>query len=485
MASLHYMRMRSPAPTPLPNKDPPPMRALHPQLKLRGKWDIAKMFALVCAILLMFTLAAVEDLEDITGIARRAIHALPRDAMGQGNEVGTLGIVDYEEIVSRRLDALPEYDLPELHLRVLPTHPELSKCMHANDSSTGARAIGAWDFMAWKLFENLEAARPTNNDNVDFQFMYFNHYDTLRDACLVENGTRFTQAGLVHRYAVGKASEQPKPYRLVVPMSHDFGRCFFYYPKDAVRVENTYQKTEDLHFLQKAIVVSPYGDTDTGCFDSRLDIVVPPFSPATRFTLLPFFEDAANVAPTDSREYLFCLVATKQFDNRAPGLREKLIEHSWSNLDDLFIPQRGSSLRRLQGGGYAQMLNSSQFCLVPPGTVGWSPRLFDAIYAGCIPVIIAQNTVFPFETEIDYSKFSVRIPTDEAARDPSVIERKLRALGSGAKRRMQEEALRVRDAFVWKADGSYVGDGPREFLMRELRRRKLSLQREGLWNGTE
>ena len=44
---------------------------------------------------------------------------------------------------------------------------------------------------------------------------------------------------------------------------------------------------------------------------------------------------------------------------------------------------------------------------------GWSPRVNDAIYAGCIPVLTAEGTHYPYSTTLDWTKFSVRLlPTD-------------------------------------------------------------------------
>ena len=39
---------------------------------------------------------------------------------------------------------------------------------------------------------------------------------------------------------------------------------------------------------------------------------------------------------------------------------------------------------------------------------GWSARYEDSTLNGCVPVIIMDNTLGPWETLIDYSKFSIR-----------------------------------------------------------------------------
>jgi hypothetical protein len=58
---------------------------------------------------------------------------------------------------------------------------------------------------------------------------------------------------------------------------------------------------------------------------------------------------------------------------------------------------------------YLCMMAQSVFCLVPRGQAAWSPRLDEAMYAGCIPVIIADGYDPPFSAILNYSLFSVRV----------------------------------------------------------------------------
>lgn len=60
---------------------------------------------------------------------------------------------------------------------------------------------------------------------------------------------------------------------------------------------------------------------------------------------------------------------------------------------------------------YASELRSSVFCLVPRGHAGWTVRLFEALLAGCIPVVYASQTHLPFAGAglIDWASAIVRI----------------------------------------------------------------------------
>ena len=41
---------------------------------------------------------------------------------------------------------------------------------------------------------------------------------------------------------------------------------------------------------------------------------------------------------------------------------------------------------------YVKSLSDSELCLAPRGSRVWSPRLFEMIWFGCVPVIIATGT---------------------------------------------------------------------------------------------
>jgi hypothetical protein len=93
-------------------------------------------------------------------------------------------------------------------------------------------------------------------------------------------------------------------------------------------------------------------------------------------------------------------------------------------------------------------LTNSRFCPQPRGIAGWSPRTNDAIYAGCIPVIIAEGSHYPFADFLDWSKFSVKISPTELDR----VEQILEAIPMEKVEEMQANLALVRDAFIYSGD---------------------------------
>ena len=59
-------------------------------------------------------------------------------------------------------------------------------------------------------------------------------------------------------------------------------------------------------------------------------------------------------------------------------------------------------------------LGDSRFCLAPRGWVGWSYRLFEIFAVGCIPVIMSDYTVYPWQQHIlDWTRFAIFIRESE------------------------------------------------------------------------
>lgn len=94
---------------------------------------------------------------------------------------------------------------------------------------------------------------------------------------------------------------------------------------------------------------------------------------------------------------------------------------------------------------YVDEMSNSTFCLVPRGDTPTSRRLFDAVVAGCIPVIVADEIALPFDSVFNWDEFSIRIQEGDAR---SVYDRVM-SLTVTEVRSMQTKLLEMREDFVY------------------------------------
>lgn len=101
-------------------------------------------------------------------------------------------------------------------------------------------------------------------------------------------------------------------------------------------------------------------------------------------------------------------------------VRPQLLKH-WRNKDDdmkIYGPLPHNVARKMT---YVQHMKSSKYCLCPMGYEVNSPRIVEAIYYECVPVIIADNFVLPFSEVLDWSAFSVVVPEKDIPRLKEIL----------------------------------------------------------------
>ena len=184
-------------------------------------------------------------------------------------------------------------------------------------------------------------------------------------------------------------------------------------------------------------LVKEHGDHP--CLDPAKDVVVPAFRGAHVYGQSPI----VGALPPRKRNLMF--FSGRGGEEWMPpkfsrGIRQTLYElHREGGWEE-----RGLVMASGHTGAYSYELASSVFCLQVPGD-GWGGRLEDAIANGCLPVVIEDRILDKFESNIDLSKFAVRVLESDMESLPEVLE----SFRPEEIKTMQENLARVWSRFVW------------------------------------
>ncbi|BBG99864.1 Exostosin family protein [Prunus dulcis] len=128
------------------------------------------------------------------------------------------------------------------------------------------------------------------------------------------------------------------------------------------------------------------------------------------------------------------------FAGRMHGRIRPLLFQHWKEKDkDLLVYETLP-----EGVSYHDMLKKSKYCICPSGHEVASPRIAEAIYAECVPVLISQHYVLPFSDVLNWESFSIQVSVSEIPH----LKEILMGISEEQYRRMQKRVKQVQRHFV-------------------------------------
>ncbi|KAL3535704.1 hypothetical protein ACH5RR_004165 [Cinchona calisaya] len=127
-------------------------------------------------------------------------------------------------------------------------------------------------------------------------------------------------------------------------------------------------------------------------------------------------------------------------------LRPILLKH-WKDKDPnmkIFGPMPPGVASKMN---YIRHMKTSKYCICPKGYEVNSPRIVEAIFYECVPVIISDNFVPPFFEVLNWSAFSVII----AEKDVPNLKDILLSISEAKYLEMQLGVRKVQQHFLWHA----------------------------------
>ncbi|KAK3925740.1 Exostosin-2 [Frankliniella fusca] len=170
-------------------------------------------------------------------------------------------------------------------------------------------------------------------------------------------------------------------------------------------------------------------------YRQSFDLSLPIFSP------LASLLDGSHAHPFYSRSWLLLSAQTNIHGEYLTEL-QALTRESTQTLLLEQCPQGNYSVRCSSGGTrdmylYPQILQAATFCLVIRGARLAQPILLESLAAGCIPVIVADSLIMPFQEVLDWKRAAVFISEVEL----SDLLDTLRSISDERVREMQKNGI--------------------------------------------
>ncbi|EOA20135.1 hypothetical protein CARUB_v10000423mg [Capsella rubella] len=125
-------------------------------------------------------------------------------------------------------------------------------------------------------------------------------------------------------------------------------------------------------------------------------------------------------------------------------LRPILLSY-WGNNKDPDLKIFGKLPRTKGNKNYLQFMKTSKYCICAKGFEVNSPRVVEAIFYDCVPVIISDNFVPPFFEVLNWESFAIFVPE----KDIPNLKKILMSIPERRYKSMQMRVKKVQKHFLW------------------------------------
>lgn len=150
----------------------------------------------------------------------------------------------------------------------------------------------------------------------------------------------------------------------------------------------------------------------TDCFQPWKDLVVPPVTPLTSTRALLAYSRPVNERTLVMSWHGQHANASDPSVRKAYRVTNETVRLALLELAYLPNVSLGGPV-----SAYPETLGNSVFCLCPKGASSYTSRVFESLFAGCVPVLLSDDVRLPFGDKVDWSKISLRWPMANVGRD--------------------------------------------------------------------
>ncbi|CAM6087931.1 unnamed protein product [Calypogeia fissa] len=126
----------------------------------------------------------------------------------------------------------------------------------------------------------------------------------------------------------------------------------------------------------------------------------------------------------------------------------KILWEIWADDDEILLGGGRVLKQKVRGEDYFSNFRKAKFCLHVKGYQVHTARLGDAVYFGCVPVILADHFDLPFSDILDWREFAVIVAESQV----SDLKAILKSISDEAYQKLHSNVINiVSHLFTWKS----------------------------------